>query len=88
MDVELFLIALAVLGASLILALILHVANRLVRRSSYPTLLSDVEQRFSWAAFEARLRTFEMRFAALGVGMLFYTRCRPRRRKRAKATSS
>ena len=73
MDVELFLIALAVLGASLILALILHVANRLVRRSSYPTLLSDVEQRFSWTAFEARLRTFEMRFAALGVGMLFYT---------------
>ena len=72
MDWVILIIAAAVFTAATLASYLLHAFNRCVRRSTYPTLLSDTEQRFSWAAFDSILRTAELRFAALGVGMLCY----------------
>ena len=66
MALELLIIAASVLGVTIVLTFVLHFLNRCIRRSRYPTLLSDFEHRFSWATLESRLeQALRMQAAAL-----------------------
>ena len=68
---ETVLLGSAVVGVALILLIIIcHCIQVNLRRASSPSLLTSMEQRWSWAAVDEAIRRFSLRWSLYGFGAL------------------